>query len=258
MAAAKLLLKENYPPRKQAIQPATNISLFNGRDLDGWYTWLKDNKLADPNKVFSVQDGVIRITGEEWGGIATRQMYRDYHLVVEWKWGGPTHGIRDGKARDSGILVHGVGEDGAASGTWLESIESQVIEGGTGDFILVAGKRQPSMTVEVRKAPNGEVYWQEGGESLARDRGRFDWYASDPEWKDVTGFRGKQDVENPVGEWNRSEVICDGDTIKNILNGKVVNYGVNVSHTFGKIQLQSEGAEILIRRVELLPLTDRH
>jgi len=39
-----------------------------------------------------------------------------------------------------------------------------------------------------------------------------------------------------------------------LLNGKVVNYGTGASHTFGKIQLQSEGAEILIRRVELLPL----
>jgi hypothetical protein len=42
--------------------------------------------------------------------------------------------------------------------------------------------------------------------------------------------------------------------VRNILNGKVVNYGTNASHTFGKIQLQSEGAEILIRRVELLPV----
>jgi hypothetical protein len=254
VAAARQLLNDAYPPRQQAVQPKEKITLFNGRDLDGWYTWLKENKHADPNKVFSVQDGAIRISGEEWGGIATRQMYRDYHLVVEWKWGGPTHGIRQGKARDSGILVHGVGEDGAASGTWLESIESQVIEGGTGDFILVGGKRQPSMAAEVREAPNGELYWHEGGKPVLRDRGRFDWYGRDPEWKDVEGFRGRQDVENPVGEWNRSEVICDGATLKNILNGKVVNYGTNASHTFGKIQLQSEGAEILIRRVDLMPL----
>jgi hypothetical protein len=254
VAAAKQLLNEAYPPRQMAIKPQEKISLFNGRDLDGWYTWLKENKHADPNQVFSVEDGVIRISGEEWGGIATRQLYRDYHLIVEWKRGGPTHGIREGKARDSGILVHGVGEDGAASGTWLESIESQVIEGGTGDFIMVGGRRQPSMTVEVREAPNGEIYWQAGGKPVTRERARFDWYGRDPEWKDVTGFRGKQDVEMPVGEWNRSEVICDGDTVKNILNGKVVNNGTNASHTFGKIQLQSEGAEILIRRVELLPL----
>ncbi len=255
VAAAKQLLRESYPPRQQAIKPQETMSLFNGRDLDGWYSWLKENKHADPNKVFSVQDGMIRISGEEWGGIATRQTYRDYHLIVEWKWGGPTHGIREGKARDSGILVHGVGEDGAASGSWLESIESQVIEGGTGDFILVGGRHQPSMTEEVREGPKGELYWQEGGKSVTRERVRFDWYGRDPEWKDVAGFRGKVNVEMPVGEWNRSEVICDGDTVKNILNGKVMNYGMNASHTFGKIQLQSEGAEIWIRRVEIAPLT---
>ena len=132
---------------------------------------------------------------------------------------------------------------------------SQIIEGGTGDLLMVGGKRQPWLTVETRQAANGELYWQEGGKPVARDRGRFDWYGRDPEWKDQLGFRGKQDVEMPTGEWNRSEVICAGDTIKNILNGKVVNYGTNASHTFGKIQLQSEGAEIWIRRVELLPLT---
>lgn len=251
---AKWLLRQLYSPRQEAIAPRETISLFNGRDLEGWYTWLKDGKLKDPHKVFSVVDGMIRISGEEWGGLTTRRMYRDYHLIVEWKWGSATHGIREGKARDSGILVHGVGEDGAYSGTWLESIESQVIEGGTGDFILVGGRRQPSLTVRVREAQNGELYWDQNGKFITRDKGRFDWYGRDPEWKDVTGFRGKENVENPAGEWNRSEVICVDDTIQNVLNGKVVNYGTNSSHTFGKIQLQSEGAEIWIRRVELQPI----
>lgn len=67
-------------------------------------------------------------------------------------------------------------------------------------------------------------------------------------------FGGREDIEAPTGEWNRSEVICDRDTIRNIVNGKVVNYATESSHTFGKIQLQSEGAEIFFRRVELLPL----
>ncbi|MDQ6699720.1 MAG: DUF1080 domain-containing protein, partial [Acidobacteriota bacterium] len=254
VAAANALLNDSYPPRQQAITPHEKITLFNGRDLEGWYTWLREGRYQDPKKVFSVQDGAIRVSGEEWGGIATKQTYRDYHLIVEWKWGGPTHGERTGKARDSGILVHALGEDGAYSSTWLESVESQVIEGGTGDFIMVGGRRQPSLTAKVREGAKGELYWDENGKPVTRDKGRFDWYGRDPDWKDITGFRGKQDVENPVGEWNRSEVICDGDTIKNILNGKVVNYGTNSSHTFGKIQLQSEGAEIWFRRVELLPL----
>jgi hypothetical protein len=49
-------------------------------------------------------------------------------------------------------------------------------------------------------------------------------------------------------------VICDGDTIRNIVNGKLVNFATDSSHSFGKIQLQSEGAEIWIRRVEIRPL----
>src|SRR5205085_6719901 len=99
------------------------------------------------------------------------------------------------------------------------------IEGGTGEFMVVGGRRHPSLTVTVREGAKGEVYWDESGKPVTRDRGRFDWYGRDPDWKDQTGFRGKQDVEMSTGEWNRSEVICDGDTIKNILNGNVVNYG---------------------------------
>jgi neutral ceramidase len=254
IAAAKVLLNEAYAPRRQAIAPTETITLFNGRNLDNWYTFLRDDKYADPKGVFTVKDGILRISGEEWGGIATRRMYRDYHLTVEWKWGGPAHGDRAAKARDSGILVHGVGEDGAASGVWLESIESQIIEGGAGDLLMVAGKRQPWLTARVRPGKGAELVWDETAKPVARDRGRFNWYGRDPEWKDVLGFRGRQDVEAPTGEWNRQEVICDGDTIRNIVNGKPVNFATDSSHSFGKIQLQSEGAEIWIRRVEIGPV----
>src|SRR5260370_17272158 len=100
-------------------------------------------------------------------------MYREYQLVVEWRWGGPTHGERTGKARDSGILVHGIGEDGAYSGTWLESVESQIIEGGTGDLILVGGKRQPTLTTEVREEANSELYCRAGGKPWTPECGRI-------------------------------------------------------------------------------------
>ena len=68
------------------ITPRQKIQLFNGKDLTGWYTWTRDSKYEDPKKVFSVVIGLLRISGEEWGGVATKNMYRDYHLVVEWKW----------------------------------------------------------------------------------------------------------------------------------------------------------------------------
>ena len=50
------------------------------------------------------------------------------------------------------------------------------------------------------------------------------------------------------------EVICDGDTITNIVNGYVVNVGTKSSQTEGKIQFQSEGAEIFFRKIEVRPL----
>jgi len=237
-----------------AIAPKKAIVLFNGKNLDGWYPYLRENKYKDPNHVFSIKDGMIRISGEEWGGIATRKTYRDYHLIVEWKWGGATWGERKDRARDSGILVHAVGEDGAYGNVWLESIESQIIEGGAGDFIMVGGKNKPSLTVDSAEQ-GGQYYWRKGGTPKTLDRGRFNWYGRDPEWKDELGFRGKQDVEKPVGEWNRQEVICDHDQLTNIVNGTEVNHAYKSSHTEGKIQLQSEGAEILIRLVELKPLT---
>ncbi|MBI4875892.1 MAG: DUF1080 domain-containing protein [Acidobacteria bacterium] len=240
--------------QQKPTTPTREIALFNGRDLTGLYTWLRTTRYEDPKKVFSVRDGLLRISGEDWGGIATREAYRDYHLTLEWKWGPLVFEPRLKNARDSGILLHCVGADGARGGTWMESIECQIIEGGCGDFILVEGANRPSMTVECRVGPDGQHYWQKGGAPVAKDRGRFNWYGRDVEWKDVLGFRGRAEVEKPAGEWNVSEAICDGSSVTNLVNGVVVNHGASASHTQGKIMLQSEGAEILIRRFELAPV----
>ena len=239
------------------------IRLFKGKDLANFYTYLPKHKYDDPNQVFTIvqEDGApaIRVSGQDFGGFITRQEYANYHLVVEWKWGKKTWPPREGKAMDSGILVHCVGPDGN-NGNWMASVESQIIEGGTGDFILVGGKDadgrpiKPSLTVECETRGN-QLYYKPGGEPVTRNTGRFNWYGRDPEWKDVQGFRGKQNVEKPPGEWNRHEVICDGDKITNILNGQVVNVGSKCSLTKGKILFQSEGAEIFYRKIELTPLS---
>jgi hypothetical protein len=240
-------------PIPEAIRPTARIALFNRQNLDGWSTYLHDHHAEDPLHVFSVRNGLLRISGEEWGGIATTRTYRDYRLVVEWKWGSVTWGERKDRARDSGILVHGVGPDGAAGGNWLESIESQVIEGGAGDFILVAGLRKPSCVAEVRQEGD-QIIWQRGGERRTITEGRLNWFGRDPSWKDVLGFRGSRDVERPTGQWNRQEVIARGDSLRNIVNGVTVNEVTQSSHTAGKIEIQSEGAEIFVRTVELSPV----
>lgn len=240
-------------PEPTPVRPTRHISLFNHRNLDGWAIWLHDHHREDPSRVFTVVDGMIRISGEEWGGIATVGAYRDYRLVVDWKWGSATWGERKDRARDSGILVHGVGADGAASGNWLESVESQVIEGGAGDYIMVGGAGQPSAKAHAR-VEGEETIWDATADVRIIAKGRLNWFGRDPQWKDQLGFRGQRDVERPTGEWNRQEIVADGDRLTTILNGVTVNEAFELSHAAGRIQLQSEAAEILIRNVDLYPV----
>ena len=87
-----------------------------------------------------------------------------------------------------------------------------------------------------------EIY-DPGAEAREFDGGRINWPGRDPDWKDALGFRGKDDVESPAGQWTRLEVICDGDRITNIVNGKVVNAGTRSSLTRGRIMFQSELAK---------------
>lgn len=242
------------------IKPTEVIPIFNGRNLDGWYTWLQDTKYEDPRQVFTVHDGMIHISGDGLGCITTKNDYRDYHLVVEFKWGTRVWGARTMRTKDSGVLIHSFGEDGAHGGIWMRSIEAQVIEGGCGDFIVVSGGKandaNPDLyiTCEVTKDRDGENVWMKGGEKKTFAKGRVNWFGRDPDWKDELGFRGKNDVEKPDGQWNRMEVICDGGRITNIVNGVVVNEAIDCLPKSGKIQIQTELAEIFYRTIELHPL----
>jgi Domain of Unknown Function (DUF1080) len=252
-------------------QPADTgvIHLFNGRDLTNFYTWLVGDKRADPDRVFTVLPDVdgapaIRISGQKFGGITTEREYEAYRLVVEFKWGTTTWAPRADRARDSGVLVHCQGPDGGTradlNGPWMRSIEAQIIEGGVGDFLLVPGfepdgtKRTPEMTATHSLDRDGEfVYDPKGTPRVFRNGDRINWFGRDPDWVDRLGYRGARELEKPAGEWNRLEVVVERDTITNILNGVVVNVGTAPSYTRGKIIIQSEGAEIFVRRVDLYP-----
>ena len=254
---------------KETSAPNETIHLFNGKDLGNFYTWLVDYKYEDPEKVFSVVDQIdgapaIRVSGKHWGAFITREEYANYRLTVEFRWGLATWGNRKDKTKDSGILLNCQGPDGNTAkdfnGPWMRSIEFQIIQGGVGDFILVAGydkdgnRLTPRLAVTAGKDRNGQNVYDPNGVSREFEGGRINWYGRDPDWKDGLGFRGKQDVESPDGEWTRLEAICDGDKITNIVNGKVVNAGTRSGLTRGKIIFQSEGAEIYFRRIDLEPL----
>ena len=136
------------------------VALFNGKNLHGWDTYIgpplnDSGKLLtdipiglnnDPRNVFTVveQKGekVIRISGENWGGISTKKEYADFHLQLLFKWGLLKWGQKKNKKRDSGLVYLAVGKHGADYGAWMRSQEFQIEEGNSGDYWGVAGGMQ--------------------------------------------------------------------------------------------------------------------
>lgn len=237
-----LMVFGNWPEQEQTIQ------LFNGHNLDGWYTFLQDRgKDSDPLGVFIVKDGMIRISGEEWGCITTEKEYADYQLKLEFKWGEQTHVPRQKNARDSGLLLHSNGEDGGSQGLWMHSIECQIIEGGTGDFIVVGdGSEQYQISCNVASAKQGNSFvFQPEGHLETIYAGRINWFGRDPNWKDLLGFRGKDDVEKPAGEWNTLQCTASGNAITVTLNGVLVNHATLVKPSKGKIRFNPKEPKFL-------------
>ena len=249
--------------------------LFNGKDLTGWYTYqrkpeptsrvegLKMENGAyvepiglhkDPLRVFTVVENngekVIRISGETFGILATDQAFENYHLILEFKWGEKIYPPREGRKRDSGILYHSFGKEGSRGGVWMNSVECQIQEGDTGDLWCVEGT---TVQVNMTKDENGKPKYDPSGSPETFDS------------HDMRYCQKSADFEKPNGEWNTVEIYAFGDESIHVVNGrknmhlKSIRYFVNdkpAPLTNGKIQLQSEGAEVFFRNIRIRPINE--
>jgi hypothetical protein len=213
------------------------IQLLNGKDLSNFYTLIRnsdDRKQPgdlnqDPDKVYTYNDGILRVSGQHMGYMATKESYENYRLVAEFKWGDKTWDGQ-GRGRDAGLFFHGTGEDKL----FMKSLECQLLEGGTGDICVISGA---SLTI------NGET----------KTKQCFDRPGKQP-WENKLGFRGPDEIEKPLGQWNRIVLVCRGDTIKLTINGRLLHEGTKASPSSGKIYIQSNNAELFYRKLDLYPL----
>ena len=257
-------------------------SLWNGKNLDEWTTWMQqpaptsevpglkrdaDGKYLepigsgrDPLKVFTVVNDVdgrpaIRISGEVFGELRSKASFKDYHLKMQFKWGEKKWPPRDKPEtpRDSGLLYHVHSEPGAEGRTWARSVELQIQEHDVGDLYAVGS------AIAVR--------------AKARPGTKPTLYDYDPmgEWTYFSQSQGSMgrcikqpDNEKPNGEWNAVELIAFGNDAIHIVNGKVVmrlygpvkiNTDLPTPVTSGPIILQSEGAELFYRDIQVRPIT---
>jgi hypothetical protein len=57
--------------------------------------------------------------------------------------------------------------------------------------------------------------------------------------------------EKPVGEWDTVQAVCQGNSVKAFVNGKLMNETTECTVSSGFIGIQSEGAELEIREMFL-------
>jgi hypothetical protein len=242
--------------------------LFNGADLQGWDTFVRplindsttvpDSLVArlnrDPHHVFSVVtlDGqpAIRVSGEYFGGISTKEEFTNFHLVLEFKWGQNKIPSFKDRKRDSGLLYFAVGPHGVDNGSWMRSQEFQIQEGDCGDYWGVAGG---TFDIPARKDQNGLYVYDPLGKMTA-------FSAGSPAGRRCVK---SPDSEKPTGQWNTIDLYCNGDTSVHRVNG-VVNMilyksrqsdrGRETPLKKGKLQLQSEGCEIYYRNIKVEPI----
>lgn len=213
----------------------------------------------DPLNVFSTleMDGetVLKVSGQIYGAVSTKKEYENYHLRMMYKWGENRYAPRANQLRDSGILYHCQEPQGAFWNCWMQSQEFQVQNGDSGDYYTIAGT---GMDIRARK--------------VVKPDAKYDIYIYDPkeEYKRFkTGEDGRcrknTDFEKP-GVWNQLDLVCIGDKSYHIVNGNVamvlersVVYNENdVAEplTKGKIQIQSEGAEVYYKDIEIRSISE--
>ncbi len=231
LAAAGILA-----PQANAAGKGKVIHLLNGKDLGNFYTYIRnsaDRKVApdlnkDPDKVYTYTDGVLRVSGQHMAYLATKKEYGNYRLVAEFRWGKKTWDGK-GRARDAGLFFNATGEDKL----FMKSQECQLLEGGTGDLCLISGADLAA------NGTSGVKRYDRPGKG---------------EWKNELGFRGPDEVEKPLGEWNRIEIINRNGNVKLTVNGRVMVDGKKADPKSGKILIQSNNAELFYRKLDLYPL----
>lgn len=244
----------------EAAAPTEVLRPFEAGDLSPWTLWLKKTGRDDPLRVFQLENGILRCGDEDLGYVATRQVYRDYHLNVEYRWG--RRNPRDKYVRNSGVLLHGTGPDGSQGGVWMTSIECQLAQGCEGDLIVIPGKdaeQRPfpatlsSLTVMAR---DGKTRWSPDGKKTVYSGRQFWWSRHQPGFEELIDTRGADDVASPLGEWTRVEATCRGARITIRVNGVTVNECFDTNPASGRVLLQAEGHEVFFRNLEIRPLED--
>jgi hypothetical protein len=228
------------------------VSLFNGKDLDGWLVKINGYELNDNAfNTFQVDQGVMRVSyaaydtfSNQYGHIFYKSPFKNYRLRLQYRFiGKQVNGGQDWATKNSGVMIHSQApETMGLNQAFPVSLEVQFLGG------LVEGQERPTgnlCTPGTHVEMNGELITDHCINAAAET-------IYDDAWVDV-------------------EVIVDGTTIVHKINGNEVitytnpviggEYNVFTEKegekiTQGYISLQSESHPIEFKNIEILELNN--
>jgi hypothetical protein len=200
-------------------------SLFNGQNLEGWHIDVPEMDSNGAAKTpFVIRNGLLVSLGTPGGHLITDSVYSNYKIEVQYRFAG--------KPGNCGLLVH-ASTPRALYGMFPKSIEVQIEHTNAGDFWCI----EENISVPNMEERRGDKSrWGINGDKLRKIE------------------RLVQNVEKPVGEWNKMVVECKNDEVIVWVNNTLVNHGYKCTASSGQIALQAEGSEVEFRKVSLTKL----
>lgn len=231
------------------------ISLFNGKNLDGWKVKIKGHKLGDNyGNTFRVEDGILKVVYDKYekfdgkfGHLFYKDTFSHYILRVEYRFVGEQCPGGPGWAfRNSGIMIHGQSAESMGKDqSFPVSIEVQLLGGGGEGKRPTANLCTPGTNVVM----DGKLVTRHCTNSKSKTFHGDQWVTVTVEVRGNDLIRHIVNGENVLEYENPQLDPNDGEAKKLIKDG-----GLMLSE--GSISLQSESHPVEFRKVEIVALEE--
>jgi hypothetical protein len=234
-------------------QPDRWISLFNGKDLDGWTVKIKGHEPGDNyGDTFRVEGGVLKVGydqyadfGGKFGHIFYKDKFSHYVLRVEYRFvGDQCRGGPGWALRNSGAMIHS--QSAASMGkdqNFPVSIEVQFL-GGDGKADRPTGNL---CTPGTHVVMGGQLITRHCTNSRSKTFHGDQWVTAEVEVRGNATIKHKVNGET-VLEYEKPQLDDNDADARPLIEkgGKMLSEGY--------IALQAESHPVEFRKVELLPL----
>ncbi len=237
------------------------ISLFNGKNLDGWKIKIKGHALGENfNDTFRVENGVLRVAYDKYaqfdgkyGHLFYKDAFSHYRLRAEYRFvGEQTKGGAGWAFRNSGLMLHGQSPESMLKDQdFPVSIEVQLLGGSGKGTRSTANLCTPGTNVVM----DGKLVTRHCTDSRSKTYDGDQWVTVEIEVRGGEVIKHKVFGET-VLEYTQPQLDPNDADAKRVIAADKDRKPGDLLLREGTISLQAESHPVEFRKVELLPLAE--